>query len=214
MLQQFLKDLLEGRQVRVSDPQPISQEAKDEAVSLLSDFELEYRVTLPGDPPAFDSTAAAWSASALYTASSLLVYRDRGKEVVDKLLDMDPPDRNNTAAHYAVDLTMRFLPDLLKLAKSAATDDPLVERLKLWAVAWPLSSVGIDAVGPVDATPLRSSPTLMLLYVDRVMMTGDHSRLDDPAVAEAVGAALGDYPELCPSLAKELANQEAKSTEC
>ena len=200
MLPEFLQDLLNGQQVRVGEPRPISEGEMQEAGVIVSAFEQNYRISLPGNPPRFDAEAAAWSAAAVYSAACLVVYRDAGQPVLDELLGAKPPDGGTAAAHYSVDLVMRFLPDLVKLAKSAATDDPLIKRLLAWAVAWPLSSVGMEGVGSVDSGPLRTSPTLMRLYADRVIATGDRSRLDDPALAEQVKVAIGNYPELCPRL--------------
>jgi hypothetical protein len=93
---------------------------------------------------------------------------------------------------------MRFLPDVVKLAKSAASDDPLIAQIHRIGRQWPLSSVGIASLGSVDIGPLRTSDTLMRLYVDRVLATGDADRLSDPIVAQAVAAAVGSYPELKP----------------
>ena len=214
MLQQFLNDLFYSDQVRVVDPRPISQSDKNEAASVLWQFEQEYRVTLPGDPPSLNLHAAIWSAASLYTASSLVVYRDLNEKEMNKLFGDEVPETQDADIHYAVDLTMRFLPDLIKLAKSAATDDPLLARLRLWARDWPLSSVGITDVESVDTKPLQKSPSLMQLYTDRVIMTDDYSRLDDPIVFELVRSALGDFPELCPSLAKEINNTHLPLEEC
>ena len=43
---------------------------------------------------------------------------------------------------YFVDLTFRYLPDLLQLAKGLAPGDALVAQLKATARQWPLSLVG------------------------------------------------------------------------
>ena len=202
MLQIFIQNLIDGDQIRVGDPQPITEDEKRCAATLLAEFEQQYRLVLPGEPPDFDIKAAVWSAVSFYTAASLVVHRDQGQEVIDVLLDSASPERTKAATHYSVDLTMRFLPDLLKLAKSAATDDPLVMWRMDWARAWPLSSVGIEIGGQCVATPLRTSPMLMRLYADRVIASGDRSRLDDPALVEVVRAAIGNYPDLCPQLAR------------
>lgn len=204
MLLEFVRNLLSGDQVRVGSPAPIPAEDRRDTADLLVEFERDYRISLPGDPPPLDLEAALWSAVSIYHAASLVVHRNYGAETIDSVLGTKAPDRSKAESHYAVDLTMRFLPDLLKLAKSASTNDPLVERLMDWATAWPLSSVAIPVVEVVDAAPLRTSPTLMRLYADRVIAAGNHSRLDDPAVAEVVRSVLGSYPELCPSIAREL----------
>ncbi|MCO6046617.1 hypothetical protein NG895_22185 [Aeoliella sp. ICT_H6.2] len=204
MLLDFLNDLLGGKQVHVGTPRHVSSEDRSDAAAVIAQFERDYRTGLPGDPPPLDIQAASWAAESMYYAASLVIHRDAGTDAIEKLLGTAPPDRTQAESHYAVDLTMRFLPDLLKLAKSAATDDPLVNRLLRWATDWPLSSVAVESVQQVDVTPLRTSPTLMRLYADRVIAAENHSRLDDPAVAEVVRQVIGDYSELSPRLARKL----------
>lgn len=212
MVQRFVQELLAGGQIYVGTPQPMSDEDRRGLIDLLSRFEAEYRLSLPGKPPPLDTAAACWAAELLCRAASLVVYRDYNEQAIQKLLDMPPPDRRRADSHYAVDLTMRFLPELLKLSKSASTDDPLNGWFMKWAQDWPLSSVGIDSVGQVDAQPLRTSPSLLRLYADRIIAAKDHPRLDDPAVVELVRVSLGNYPELCPSFGNHL-NSQAETAE-
>lgn len=209
MLTEFLRSLITDGRVRVAAPANLSLGPWDETAALLRQVEREQRGALPGPPPRFEEAAATWAAASVWTAASLVVHRDAVTTAIDSFVNEQAPDRADAAAHYAVDLTMRFLPDLITLAKSASIDDPLVARLKAWAVEWPLSSVGVESVGEVDATPLRDSPTLLRLYADRVIAAGDRSRLGDEAIDEAIRAALGDEPELCPTLAKELCTNRA-----
>lgn len=204
MLPVFLRELWNVGRVRIGVPQPVEPDARSEAAELLADFEQAYRLAMPGEPPAFDSEAAIWAAVSFYSAAALVINRDFGEGEFPTLFGQNIPDKASAGTHYSVDLTMRFLPDLIKLAKSAAIDDPLVKRLMEWAVAWPLSSVGIDLVGQVDTTPIRTSPTLMRLYVDRVIATSDYSRLDDDWVVEMAKESFGNYPQLCPSIATHI----------
>ncbi|MCA9130119.1 MAG: hypothetical protein KDB22_23690 [Planctomycetales bacterium] len=209
VLRDFLQDLFEGRPVQVGYPQPLATEAKAAAASFLVEFEQSYRLELPGEAPAFDPQVGVWSAEVFYLAASLAIHRDVSEVTLHTLLSALPPDRSNPDVHYSVDLTMRFLPSLVKLSKSAAADDPLVKRLMQWAVCWPLSSVGILGVSKVDASPLRTSPVLMRLYADRVISYGDQTRLEDQSLAEEIRRALGDYPELCVRVAGPLAIGQA-----
>ncbi|QDU58342.1 hypothetical protein [Aeoliella mucimassa] len=205
MSAEFVHHLLEGRPLFVGAPTPWDEQTKREASVVLVRFEEDYRICLPQDPPELDLDAALWAAESFHHAASLLVNRDYGDDVIVQTLDTPASDRTQPETHYAVDLTMRFLPELLKLAKTAAPEDTLVGRLMAWAAAWPLSSVGVAGVGPVDAAVLRTPPMLLRLYVDRVIAASDGSRLDDEVVAESVKSALGNYPELSPRLAQQLA---------
>ncbi len=204
MLATFLTDLFAGRTVQVGAVARLERGELHKALPLLIAWEHQQRITLPGEPLELDSEAAMWGATSLYLAASLAIHRDAGIEMIEELLGAPPPDRTQPAAHYAVDLTFRFLPDLVRLAKSAASDDPLVTRLLEWGRVWPLSSVGMAGVGVVDATPLRTSPLLMRLYVDRILASEDESRLDSEFVERAVAVAVGAHPSLAPKLAARL----------
>ena len=110
----------------------------------------------------------------------------------------DFPGPATPEAVYAVDLTFRYLPDLLRLAQGLAPDDVLVARLRQAAGQWPFSFVGA-AAGPPSLPPLAalspvlSHPALRLAYADRVISARDRARAAQPAVAPLVQAALGDY---------------------
>ncbi len=205
MLAQFLTELFAGRPVQVGALASPGRGELHEALPLLREWEQQQRIALPGQPRecqslAFDAAAALWGATSLYLAAALTIHREAGPDVIDNLLAAPPPDLTQPSAHYAVDLTFRFLPDLVRLAKSAASDDPLVARLLEWGRAWPLSSVGMAPGGAVDATPLRTSPLLVRLYVDRILAAGDESRLDVDFVQRAVAVAIGAHPSLVPQL--------------
>jgi len=104
-----------------------------------------------------------------------------------------------------VDLTFRYLPDLAKLARSASERDPLLAHIVRWAVDWPLSSVGMVGIGPVQIDNLAKDRCLLKLYVDRVIARGDKSRLCDPRVREAAQQAIGLFPELAANMASACA---------
>ncbi len=198
MLAEFTKSLLSGRMVQVGPPTIPPVDEITAATDVLIEFEQHYRLELPGVPPEVDRKAAGWAVTTLYLMAALTIHRDAGEEVLREFLVGPSPDPSSPKSHYAVDLSMRFLPDAVKLAKSAASDDPQMTPMQTIGRQWPLSSVGIAGIGAVDIAPLRTSDTLLRLYVDRVLATGDVDRLSDPAVAEAVAVAVGNYPELKP----------------
>jgi len=207
MLSNFVDDLFGGRPVRVGSPELPEESDLQESLGKIQDFENDWRVEVPGDPPGFSIDAAIWSATSLYLACSLVIHRDSDPQTIEQLLGNPPPDCSLVESHYSVDLTMRYLPDVLGLARSASNDDPLVVRLLEWARQWPLSSVGIKEVGDVDTAGLRTSATLMRLYVDRIIAAEDTDRLDDPAVSEIAAATLGDYPHMNSRVAHRLKQQ-------
>lgn len=196
MLSEFVRDLFRGRPISVGPPTLLDGLDLDETLDELQSFEADWQLELPGNPPRFVPDAALWSAKSLYTASSLLIHRDSDANQISQLLSDPPPDRTKVESHYAVDLTMRFLNDLVRLARSAACNDPLVDHLMDWARTWPLSSVGIEEVQDVDIEPLRTSPTVMRLYIDRIVALNDTNRINAPDLRDLAAASIGDFPEL------------------
>ena len=79
------------------------------------------------------------------------------------------PEPPSPSVCYSADLSLRYLPDLLSLAKGIASDDPLVHGLHAICRSWPLSSVGVPDVGELDTGAFLSHPTLRRLYVDRII---------------------------------------------
>lgn len=209
MLVDFVESLLSGRDLKMGEPELPEEGDVLESIQRIRRFERTWRIEVPGAPPELDADAVRWSIISVYLAASLIVHRDTDLEVMTELLGSEPPDRALPATHYSVDLVMRFLPDLVRLGKSASRDDPLNEYLETWGRDWPLSSVGIKNLGSVDAMPLRTSPSLMRLYIDRIFAASDIERLNDAAVRHLATTVLGDYPQLNSEIARAIKSYAA-----
>ncbi len=200
-LDSFVSELLEHGHVRVAADDDPDGDERERVAERLTAFDRGYRLDLPYAPPPLAKPAALWAATMLHRACQLLVFRDLPVEAVESGLAEPCPMPANPATPYSVDLTFRFLPDLVKIARLASREDPLVERLLEWCRDWPLSSVGIEGVGPVNVDGFAGDRCLLGMYVDRIIARRDKSRLDDERVREAVGAAIGAFDELAPELA-------------
>ena len=199
----FLNELLTGGRVRVAVAGDIADSDGLEAEQILADFERQYRLDLPGEPPPLSAPAAVWAATMLCEACRFVAFRDLGQEAMGVLvqrpnLSADPP-----SLHYSVDLTFRFLPDVIKQAQTASGQDPLVEHLLQLARQWPLSSVGVAGVADVNVDAVVGHPCLLRMYADRIIATRDWTRLIAPRVREAVQCAVGLFPELAPGFPAE-----------
>ena len=157
---------------------------------------------LAGTPPELDSAAGIWALRQIYSSCQFLVHREVDpKEVASRLAEPCPSTGPCEGVCYSVDLAFSYLIDVISLARGIAPGDPLVHGLLGLARAWPLSSVGVRDVGPVDISDFVENASLLQLYVDRIIQHKDISRLDDARVAEGVRRSLGIYG----SLAREVA---------
>lgn len=171
-----------------------------EAAEALEFCERRVRLDWPGDPPALDVELAVRSAGFIYQASRLVLSRHISAKDGMKLLDHFRIDVKTPAAHYAVDVVGRYLPDLLRLAGGELSDDPIVQRLRTFGKRWPLSSVGVAEIEPEQDSleVVLNHESLRVEYVDRVLRQNDVARLSDPAVCEWARLAVGPHHELLP----------------
>ena len=199
----------DGRpELRTAAPPPEGE--LDDAVQLIISEERRQRRTLAGSPPEPEAAAIRWGAAMTYRAAQFLAYRDLPAQLIARELSTPCPSPSSAAVCYGVDLTFRFLPDLARLARAASPDDPLSLQLKTWSEAWPLSSVGMPGIEPGSIEDFIGQPALRMLYVDRIMATGDVGRLRDERVVSAVRAALGEFPQLAPRIAAALQTQASE----
>ena len=200
----FLDHLFTEGRVRVARPTEISKTELGQMHQRLAAFQTQYQQELPGTPPPLAPQAAGWGAVMFYRACQFVAFRDLGEADMAHAFAPACPGDDSPATHYSVDLTFRYLPDLLKLAQSASQCDPLVSRLACWAEQWPLSSVGIAGVKPLRVEAVVGHPCLLRLYVDRIVTRRDTSRLTHPRVRDCVRESLGMFPELAPEMASAL----------
>ncbi|TVT41825.1 hypothetical protein FNT36_10405 [Hymenobacter setariae] len=193
LLTSFLQDLLATGSITVSG-QPVPFETADlEATEkLLREYYAEDRLDLPHAAPAFEAAAALWAVQYLYYTAVLAVVRELDEAAIARHLP-EFEGEVTPAASYSADLSLRYLPDLLQLAKGLAPADTLVVRLRHTARQWPLSFVGHEPADDATEATLLAHPALRGAYVDRIIGAQDRQRASQPHLAPLVQAALGAY---------------------
>lgn len=201
-LAEFLHALFITGQVAVaSQPELFSLPDLQQAVVLLQEEYAEDSVHLPHVAPSFSAEAALWAAQVLYRSVQLTLQRDLDETAVHASL-IDFPGPVDPAAVYSADLTLRYLPDLLNLAKGLAPADVLVTRLRELAQRWPFSFGGPELADPQYLEPVLAHPALRAAYADRVIGTRNLVRARQPEAIPLVREALGHYAtELWPEFA-------------
>ena len=200
-LQSFLAALFDHGAVQVPQPVPIGGDELAEAQKALVEFEKVYRLSLPDSPPDFDVAITCRAAEALYRICQCFVYRDADVSSVVAPAVARLAGATTPSAHYSADLVLRFLPDIWRLARDAAANDPLVALLTELAGRWPLSAVGIPGLPDSSMDVIAGDRCVLQIHVDRILQRRDRSRLADRRVRDAVLSAIGDHAELAPELA-------------
>ncbi|MEZ0388725.1 MAG: hypothetical protein ACAI34_16755 [Verrucomicrobium sp.] len=202
---EFLQSLLD-QGLAVVSLSPAEEPEAAELAEIIQEYDRRQRSHMAGEAPELDLPAATWAAGMLYESIRLLAARDVDAAGVSAALNQDCPVPHSPSVDYSVDLFLQYLPEIHQIASRLASEDPLVRQLVQLGSGWPLSSVGIPLPQPatLNLKPLFRSPALVSLYADRILQTGDTSRLTVPEVTEAVTEALGAFPELSPKVAQHL----------
>jgi hypothetical protein len=200
----YLIDLLETGRVKAAANGADAAMAVAALPEALSAADAAARLEMPGIAPPLAMPAALWAATIFYHACRFLVYREISAQAVQIALAARCPLSPTPSSTYSVDLTFRYLPDLIALARGVAEEDPLVQGLLALARAWPLSSVGVALPAGVDPTSFIDDRCLLTVYAERIVLRNDVSRLKHPAVRKAVREAIGLHPELSPVIVKAL----------
>jgi hypothetical protein len=155
-----------------------------------------------GTAPEFSLPTARWAALLFYRACHSVVCRDIDANTVRHLLQEKCPEAHSPQTDYSADLVFQYLPDVIGMTRAIASGDPVLEQLLALARQWPLSTVGVLDVRPVNVHAFISHPGLRQLYADRIIARRDLARLGEPLVDIAVREALGGFPELCMPIAQ------------
>jgi hypothetical protein len=171
---------------------PAGDEEDAEALALLKSYYHEEVLHMPGQAPDFDPAAALWATRYLLVAAQVTLRRDLDEEAVRARL-LPYTGTKDAGAIFSADLMLRYLPDLLQLAKGLAPDDVLVVCLQQTLLTWPFSSVGMGIAGEIELSPILAHPSLRFAYRDKIIRLRDTNRMQHPAVRELIAAALGEY---------------------
>lgn len=195
-LTSFIRDLLEKGQVTVAGQLiQFAEEDTQQSIVLLNRYYEEDKLEMPLEAPEFSPEAALWGARYLYHAIQFAMLRDLGEEQVKEHLT-DFQGQITPETMYSADLTLRYLPDLLKLAKGLAPDDVLVTSLKHTLSQWPFSSVGLEGMEESNPDVVLENPSLAYAYIDRIIKSKDLKRAGNEQLAGLIREVLGAHTQL------------------
>lgn len=170
----------------------VDEEENQLAVAYLQDIYQQEALDYPYQAPDFEAQAALWGAQLLYHAAQAILNRKATLEDLAPLFQGYAFEKT-AAAVVAVDLSLRFLPDLLEKLKNINPDDGLILLLEQQLELWPYSAIGY----PIQALPQEelANDCLRQLYTDRIIHKKDSRLLVIPTLQQAVKASLGAYQQ-------------------
>jgi hypothetical protein len=139
-----------------------------EAAARLEAAHADVRLDVAGPPVPFDGPAALAAAELVWRACWFLLQRGEQEQEAGMFLQV-PRAPRTAAEHLSADLTLRFLPQIHRRARSINADDVLTQRLTEALRQAPLSGVLADLEeGPSVPIELDGHPGLHLLYAERL----------------------------------------------
>jgi hypothetical protein len=121
----FVRSLAETGRVSVPPDEALPSDIDD----AVRELDAATRQDMAFDAPPLDPPAAAWALGLIYRACQALVFREIEAASVEQALAAPCPQRASPTVCYSADLSLRYLPDLLSLARGIAPSDPLVAGL-------------------------------------------------------------------------------------
>ena len=193
-LSEFLNNLFREGRVTVDRALADFNVADLEASArLIVEFDRNERLEMPAELPGLNQDASIWAAQYLYRSIQFVLLRELEAEIMENYLK-PYTGMHDDSAIWSVDLLFRHLGPLFKFSSGIAPDDPLVQKLKDTAAAWPLSSVGLDIQTNTDTQPILNNAALKTIYVDRIITHRDIARLGEREQA-ALTETMGLYQE-------------------
>lgn len=166
-----------------------------EVMCYLHDLYAQEALGFPHQVPAFDQDAALWGAHLLYSACQLLLYRENKGAELSKILPVYG-GAHTASAMLSVDLSLRFLPDVIAQAQAIDPDDPLIEVLAAHLKVWHFSGVNYElAIDKLAYNVITSNACLKQLYIDRIIKFKKMKLATHQLFVSGVKASLGWYAE-------------------
>lgn len=200
----FLNDLRETGRLRVAPLPAELPHAMPLARQQLIELEEISRLDFPGHPPEFDPEIGLEGLLQLYQLARLFL--DSSFAPLNREMRANPLQLRDL---YSMDVVLRFLPQLIRLANAAEMPADVQQPLLEVARSWPLSSVGIGSLD-IDSQVvdvILGCRALRLEYLDRILATEQTERLNYEPVLDALRAEVS-CPQMLPGKIQTLLEKD------
>jgi hypothetical protein len=177
ILSSFINDLLTSGNIIIQGAiVDFAIDDEKQALILLKQYYNEDMLEMPLEAPAFNGSAALWSAKYFYNAIQFTLLRNELEEKINERLNRFEGEINASTI-FSVDLMFRYLPSLFELTKGLAPSDVLVKILQQTASEWPFSSIGMEMEAVKNEAIVLENVSLKIMYIDRLMSKKDERRI-------------------------------------
>jgi hypothetical protein len=185
-LRDFIEDLLNKGSIRYSERPAAAREPEPEAVALLQNAYMSYRLEVAGPLIPFDAATAQAAAELVRQAGWFLVSHEEPESELEKHIVLPGP-ASSAAQHLNADLMLRYLPQLHRRARALNADDLLTRKLTTILRQWPLSGVLSDIEeGPTVPLLFDDHSGLCMMYAERLELHNKPAWLPDGPAMEYI----------------------------
>jgi hypothetical protein len=171
-----------------------NSELNDVADFLAQEYENE-SLNYPFEAPKFHRKAAVWAAKTIYYAAQFLVHRKEEPKNLSKYFE-DFKGEYSPAVMLSADISLRFLPAIVKELEHIDFEDWLVKLLKKQLQHFPYATIGHDMNLKIEEETLAKlfqDACFKNLYIDRVIARKDISQTAHTIIQENVAIHLGEH---------------------
>ena len=171
----------------------VTVEQEKQVRTLLETYYNKESIDYPGIAPQFDEEAAAWSSKVLFYAAQLVMYREHSGDTLSVFFpNYEPP--KTAAAIITADLSLRYLPSILKYLEQIDIEDALIPILKKMLMEWEYSGLLSNMDFEIkNVTLILADNCLSKLYVNRIIENKKVKVGRQEKIKPFVLSALGNY---------------------
>jgi hypothetical protein len=178
-----------------SNLQEISSKEESEARDYFeTEFEKE-RLEFLSDQLVCNRETAVWAAKVLYYSAQLYLIRENTEKNMDKLIPGFKGTRDVSSV-LSVDLSLRFLPQIIIALNTVDPEDSLITMLEEILTEFHYSGIGYDLdLKKVNWEEELKDPTYRKLYLERIVEKKDYKLAEIPFINKLLMAEFGIHKE-------------------
>jgi hypothetical protein len=174
----------------------VSESEQHQVIEYLREVYHQESLEYPHQAPPFEPSAGLWAAQILYVAAQLVLYRKNNTADLLSLLP-DFMGSKTPSSILSVDLSLRFLPDIIHQLDAMNPDDELIPILEKHLSKWHYSGIAYSmTVDKLDCSIEIEDYCVRQLYANRIIEYKRTPLAEHPAFAEIVRASLGNYQNI------------------